>query len=107
MSAAKKRVGRPSGLAKTGGRKAGTPNRRTAEMAARLEELGVDPLEGIAKLLKAPKTPPELRARLLCELLAYLYPKRKAVEFFAESDGSFTLEELMISYRKATEGVRS
>jgi hypothetical protein len=105
LSVPKKRPGQPPGVPKTGGRKAGTPNRRTLEMASRLADLGVDPLDGIAKLLRAPKTAPELRARLLCELLAYLYPKRKAIEFVtdSESDGSFTLEELMISYRQATQ----
>ncbi len=66
--------------AKTGGRTAGTPNKRTAELTERLAELGCDPLEGLARIAADPATEPALRARVYADLLPYLYPKRKAVE---------------------------
>lgn len=66
--------------AKTGGRVAGTPNKRTAELMERLEALGCDPLEGLVAIARDPSTDAALRARVYAELMPYLYPKRKAVE---------------------------
>jgi hypothetical protein len=65
---------------KTGGRKAGTPNKRTSELAERLGAIGCDPIEGMARLALNSENPPELRGRMFAELAGYLYPKRKAVE---------------------------
>ena len=65
---------------KTGGRVAGTPNKRTQDLQERLEALGVDPLEGLALIAKDTSTPLELRAKVQSDLLQYLYPKRKALD---------------------------
>lgn len=65
---------------KTGGRVAGTPNKRTMELKDRLQAIGCDPIEGMAHLAMDPATTPELRGRMFAELAGYLYPKRKAVE---------------------------
>ena len=72
---------------KTGGRVAGTPNKRTVELASRLDALGCDPIEGMARLAMDEANPPELRGRMYAELAGYVYPKRKAIEHSAE-DGS-------------------
>lgn len=68
---------------KTGGRTAGTPNKKTAEAMERLEALGCDPLEGMAMLAMDSANAPELRGRMYAELAGYVYPKRKAVELAA------------------------
>lgn len=65
---------------KTGGRTAGTPNRRTAEVAERLAALGCDPIEGMAALAMDDSNPPELRGRMFAELAQYVAPKRKALD---------------------------
>jgi hypothetical protein len=65
---------------KTGGRQAGTPNKRTHELVDRLESLGCDPIEGMAHIAMDIRNPPELRGRMYSELAAYLFPKRKATE---------------------------
>jgi hypothetical protein len=65
---------------KTGGRKRGTPNKRTFEAIERLDALGVDPIEGMSRLAMDPSNSPELRGRMYAELAQYVYPKRKAVE---------------------------
>jgi hypothetical protein len=65
---------------KTGGRTAGTPNRRTQDLQDRLEALGVDPVMGLAQIANDPSAPIELRARVQMELLQYILPKRKALE---------------------------
>lgn len=65
---------------RTGGRKRGTPNRRTQEVQQKLDELGCDPIEGMARMALDPTNTPELRARLFSELAQYVAPKRKAIE---------------------------
>lgn len=65
---------------KTGGRKAGTPNKRTTMVTERLEALGCDPIEGMALLAMDPANSPDLRGRMFAELAQYVAPKRKAVE---------------------------
>ncbi len=53
---------------KTGGRKAGTPNKRTLDVIERLDQLGCDPIEGMAKIALDPQNPVELRARMFSDL---------------------------------------
>jgi hypothetical protein len=65
---------------KTGGRVAGTPNRRTVEVQQKLAALGCDPIEGMARLALDESNPPELRGRMFAELAQYVAPKRKAIE---------------------------
>jgi hypothetical protein len=86
---------------KTDGRAAGTPNKRTADVAERLEALSCDPLEALAKIAADPINDTALRARVYADLLPYLYPKRKAVEIsgpdggIAEIDLAGAKEKLM------------
>ena len=68
---------------KTGGRQAGTPNKRTTEVTERLEALGCDPIEGMALLAMDPANPVELRGRMFAELAQYVAPKRRATEISA------------------------
>ena len=63
-----------------GGRQAGTPNRRTVEVAKRLAELDCDPIAGMARLAMDDTLDPALRGRMFSELAQYVAPKRKAVE---------------------------
>lgn len=81
------RTGRKPGTPKTGGRKQGVPNKRTAAVAERLHELHCDPLEGLVRLAMDETLEPALRGRLYCELCKYVYPQRKAVEHSLAEDG--------------------
>ena len=77
----------PQGCApgeKRGGRQKGTPNKATADVVARLAELGCDPIEGMALIALDPTNPPELRGKMFAELAGYVAPKRKAIEHSAE-----------------------
>ena len=75
---------------KTGGRKVGTPNKRTLEIREQLQNLGVDPIEGMAQLAMYPNNSPELRGRMYAELAQYTAPKRKAVEHSRGEDQPIT-----------------
>jgi hypothetical protein len=63
-----------------GGRKPGTPNKRTADIAAKMAALGCDPHTAMARIGMNPKNPVEVRLRAFIELAQYIAPKRKAVE---------------------------
>jgi hypothetical protein len=81
-------VGRPPGQAKSGGRKPGTPNRRTLAIIETLARMGCDPIEGLAQLGMDTKQPAELRFRCFAELAAYIYPKPKPMDARAEQEAS-------------------
>jgi len=65
---------------KTGGRTLGTPNKSTYEIVAVLEQLGCDPIAGMARIAMNPRNKPELRGRMFAELATYVHPRRKAIE---------------------------
>ncbi len=67
---------KPSGS----GRRKGTLNRITGEVAARLAELSCDPIEGMAAIAADTRNSVEVRARMYAELAQYIHPKRRAVE---------------------------
>jgi len=69
---------------KTGGRTAGTPNRKTREVAELLRSLNCDPIEGMVQIAQNENCTMELRGKMFSELAQYLYPKRRATELSAE-----------------------
>jgi hypothetical protein len=77
-------MSRRSGLPKTGGRLAGTPNKKTLMLQEVLESKGVNPAERLCELL--PRLQPKEQSQVLLELLGYLYPRRKAVEISQPND---------------------
>ena len=70
---------------KTGGRKRGTPNKRTQAIIDKLAALGCDPIEGMACLALDEENSAELRGRMFSELAQYIAPKRKAIEHSGEA----------------------
>jgi hypothetical protein len=76
---------------KTGGRTAGTPNRKTKEVAELLRSLDCNPIEGMARIALDETNTPELRGKMYAELAPYLYAKRKALELSSE-DGPVQLQ---------------
>lgn len=71
-----------NGQTSVGGRRKGVPNARTFEMQERFEELGLDPLAELVKLI--PSLPGPIQAGVYLKLLEFLYPKRKALEIKAD-----------------------
>ncbi len=84
---------------KTGGRQAGTPNRRTLEVQDKLEALGCDPITGMAQLAMDPATDMPIRARLYAELAQYIAPKRKAIEMSGALDQGDVWEQLVAAIK--------
>ena len=59
-----------NGHKKLGGRRAGTPNKATSSLRERIEAL--DPLGDLIALARAQDASPELKAKVLLELLSYI-----------------------------------
>ena len=74
---------------KTGGRTRGMPNRKTQAVIDRLEALGCDLIEGMARIAMDEKVGMSIRAQMYKELAQYVASKRKAVEM--QVDGGFSL----------------
>jgi len=63
---------------KTGGRKAGTPNKLTAEMRQVLKVILEQELERLPQLLDSLK--PEKKAEIICRLLPFVLPQMSETE---------------------------
>ena len=86
---------------KTGGRTAGTLNRKTVEIVTRLEALGCDPVAGMTAIALNESNAPELRGRMFAELAQYLYPKRKAVQHTGGDGEQLTVKIIRLSEQAA------
>ena len=67
---------------KTGGRKAGTPNKKSTALKELIEENyeGFDPILELIAISKKDKTPTDLKISILKDVAQYIYPRRKAIE---------------------------
>lgn len=80
------------GRAKTGGKKKGYINKLAATVREKLEELGCDPIEGMARIALDEKNAIEVRVKCQSELANYIYPKRKAVEHSGPGGSSIAID---------------
>ena len=85
---------------KRGGRKKGTPNKRTQErraIIAAIRACGKDPLTFFADLLKNEKAPLDLRFAAAKELLPLMHPKLASIE---ARTGGLAHEDRLEEYRR-------
>ncbi len=82
------------------GRPKGSKNKNTLEAIAVLEKKGINPLEEMADMATDENVSETVRARLLCELASYIYPKRKAVEVSGPDEEALTVKILKIPAKK-------
>ena len=87
--------GRPVGLRKTGGRGPGTPNRRTLEVAEKLDALGCDPLAILAAISLSEESPIDARIRCAIELSGLLYLKRRAIDIDSDQEQKYKLKTVI------------
>ncbi|WP_424361407.1 hypothetical protein [Methylocystis parvus] len=73
------------------GRKVGTPNKRTRSIEEKLEVLGCDPIEAMARLAMDESEPSALRFAALKELAQYVAPKRKSIEVQSNESPPFVI----------------
>lgn len=82
-------VGRKPGSPKTGGRKKGTKNKKSQDVQNMLDEIGCNPIEGMAIIAQRALENGDdvLAGNMYKELAQYVAPKRKAVEHSGSIDG--------------------
>jgi hypothetical protein len=88
---------------KTGGRKAGTPNKRTVERQRALDAIkasGKDPMSFFADLLRNETAPLELRFQAAKELAPFVHPKLASIE---ARTGGHTHEDRLAQLQKLLE----
>jgi len=78
-------MGRPKGAPKTpgSGRKKGSVNKKTREIAAALKQLKVDGTDSMSfyvSILRNPDAPFVVREKAASELFPYTYPKLSSIE---------------------------
>ena len=65
-----------------------------ALVSARLEELGCDPITGMALIALNENEESAIRVRCYSELAQYVYPKRRAVEHSGPGGGPIQVENI-------------
>lgn len=83
---------------KTGGRKAGVPNKRTSVLE-KCEAIGLDPFAEMARIASDKQDPNQ--AMMLKELVQYIEPKKKAIEHSGTLD--IRLQQELESLMKLSE----
>jgi len=71
---------RKSGTPKTGGRKKGTRNKKTAQQVAAIEATGVTPLEYMLEIMRNESVDAVLRADMAKAAAPYVHPKLSSIE---------------------------
>jgi hypothetical protein len=77
------------------GRPKGSKNKQTLAVTDRLEALGCDPIEGMARIAMDESADLSLREQMYKELAQYIAPKRKAVE--TKTEGQVFLVDVIRS----------
>jgi hypothetical protein len=85
----------PKGV-KSGGRKAGTPNKATSDLILTLNRLKCDPIRGMAQIAMDESNEPALRGKMFAELAQYIHPKRKALEHSGPDGGAIPLLRVIV-----------
>jgi hypothetical protein len=65
---------------KTGGRKPGVPNKKTAALQNRVAESGITPLDYMLNLLRTDETPPALKFEAAKAAAPYIHPKLSNID---------------------------
>ena len=85
---------------RTGGRKKGTPNKKTLEVHERISALDYDPITTMVKISQQAMADENyaLAGQMAKELAQYVYPKRKAIEHINKEDIDPLPTQLIINF---------
>lgn len=73
-------AGRKKGTPKTGGRKAGTRNKRTTELIKAIEKSGLTPLDYLLSVLRDEEKPENIRLQAARDSAPYIHQKLQSLE---------------------------
>ncbi len=75
-----------------GGRRKGTPNKRTAEQREQIAASGLTPLEYMLGVMRDPKAPAARRDDMAKAAAPYVHPKLSAIEHTGKDGGAIEME---------------
>ncbi len=75
------------------GRVKGQLTKLASSVRAKLEELGCDPIEGMAQIAMDETNPRDLRGKMYAELSQYAYPKLKAIDHTFGGSGTLNTHD--------------
>lgn len=78
-----------------GGRKAGTPNKRTAEMIKEMEAEGELPLAYALRIMRDPNMPPERRDHMCQVAMKHCHPTLASIEAQVQGSMHMTHEQML------------
>jgi hypothetical protein len=81
------------------GRPKGSKNKQTLTAIGRLEALGCDPIEGMARIFMDEAADLSIRAQMYKELVQYIAPKRKAVGRWVKAHRNGDTEAIKAKHR--------
>lgn len=87
---------RQAGSVKTGGRKKGTPNKKTCFLSKELAKNNLNVIEQLSFLF--PELSDDKKADVLLKLMEYLYPKRKPIDAIVGSEDEKIIVNLTIPH---------
>jgi hypothetical protein len=70
---------------------------------AKLEALGCDPIEGMARIAMDAANTPELRGKMYAELAGYVAPKRKAIDHSSDDGSTVPLGVIIVPAKRSAE----
>jgi hypothetical protein len=77
---------RPRGLPKSGGRKAGSPNKATTERVKEIVASGLTPLDYMISVMRNAELPLERRIDAAKSAAPYVHPRLAAIEHKGDAD---------------------
>lgn len=89
---------------KSGGRRKGTPNKRTAELATKIKSKhkDFDPILELIDIYNNPETTLDVKTDILKNIAPYMYPKRKSISSDqAESETKMLIDINKVKYSRA------
>ncbi|QDK43201.1 hypothetical protein DOM21_17410 [Bacteriovorax stolpii] len=95
-------MGKHKGASKTGGRKKGTPNRRSLEFRNLLLGEGIDIVKEFATLYKK-QTDDEIKLKMLLSSLDFSFPKLKSIDDSSDEHEDENSEEVGIDLEKMSD----
>lgn len=75
------------------GRVKGQLTKLASSVRAKLEELGCDPIEGMATIAMDLSNTPELRGKMYADIAQYAYPKLKAIDHTFGGSGTLNTHD--------------
>jgi hypothetical protein len=82
---------RPAGLAKTGGRKPGTPNRASAAREAEINAAGLTPLDFMLSVMRDTEASTDTRLDAAARAAPYVHPRLASVSVANKDGQSFAI----------------